>query len=88
MKLTPKTKKIWLARARAAGSQGWAAEVALLKPMSKREDWSVRKAQPGDQIQLDDDDSASPYGTVTGVGHGVVQLMVEAQAVLEWLEAA
>lgn len=89
MKITPKKKKAWLAKARAAGGSGWAAEVTLLKPVTTRDHYKVTEIKPkvGDSVALDDNDSSSPHGRVVAVGIGVVGVAIEAQAVIEWLDA-
>jgi hypothetical protein len=87
VKITPKKKKAWLAKALAAGG-AW-KEVTLLKPVTTRQNYKVieTKHRVGDSVQLDDNDSSSPHGRVVGVGIGAVALAVEAQAVLDWLDA-
>lgn len=87
MKITPKKKKAWLAKALAAGG-AW-KEVTLLKPVSKRVGWKEvgPKHRVGDSVQLDDNDSSSPHGRVVALGIGAVALAVEAQAVMDWLDA-
>ena len=89
MKITPKKKKAWLAKARAAGGRGWASEVTLLKPVTTRDHYRVTETCPkvGDEVRLDDNDSNSPCGRVVVVGIGAVAVAVEAQAVLDWLDA-
>lgn len=89
MRPTSKQKRQWLVQAyKRIERSGPAADVELIKQVAKSVSGRAiqpRKYQRGDVVQLDEGDASSPHARVLAVGHGLIQVTVEATTVIEWL---
>jgi hypothetical protein len=89
LKVSAKERRAWREQAEAALKKSANAEVELMKELPKKNS-CMTPAPPkvGDQMRLDERDSASPFGVVTGARHGAARLVLDAQDVLDWLESS
>lgn len=88
LKVSPRELRHWREDAEEALKRSPHASVELLKQLpKKRSAWRPAPPRVGEQLRLDEEDTCSPHGVVVRACFGEARLVLDAQDVLDWLDA-